>query len=160
MTPADRRWHCCTVAPQPSIQNVCLEKGLIFTSKGADEPGALLWDFLHIVLHKISNPGYQDFHILIKPPNKCVSVHLNWILAAAIVTVSYFRFKMKHFKLWEVINNKINSQHRGRNHFSKNTTSNHLQELLSAFLLFWKRQTSFLLSFNILLSSTFCPELP
>lgn len=90
MTPADRGWHCCTVALQPSIQNVWLEKGLIFTSKGADEPDALLQDFLDVVLHKISNPGYQDFHLLIKPPKECVSVHLNWVLAAAIVTVSYF----------------------------------------------------------------------
>lgn len=52
MTVTDRGWHCCTVAPQPSIQNVSIyKKGLVFTQKGAEEPDALLEDFLEIVLH-------------------------------------------------------------------------------------------------------------
>lgn len=83
---ADRGWHCCTVAPQPSIQNVSIyKKGLVFTRKRADEPDALLQDFLEIVLHKISNLGYQKFCILIKPQKECVSMHLNWILGVDIV---------------------------------------------------------------------------
>lgn len=52
MTVTDRGWHCCTVAPQPSIQNLSIyKKGLVFTRKGAQEPDALLEHFLEIVLH-------------------------------------------------------------------------------------------------------------
>jgi len=51
---ADRGWHCCTVAPQPSIQNVSIyKKGWVFTRKGADEPDALLQDFIEKGLHTI-----------------------------------------------------------------------------------------------------------
>lgn len=83
---ADRGWHCCTVAPQPSIQDVSIyKKGLVFTRKGADKPDALLQDFLEIVLHKISNLGYQEFYILIKPPKECVSMYRNWMSALVIV---------------------------------------------------------------------------
>lgn len=46
-------------------------------------------------------------------------------------------------KLWEIINNTINSQHHGSNHFHKNSTRKHLKTLLSTFLLYWKMQTSF-----------------
>lgn len=46
-------------------------------------------------------------------------------------------------KLWEIINNTMNSQHYGSNHFNKNSTSKNLKKLLSTFLLFWKCKLPF-----------------
>lgn len=78
----DRGWHCCTAALQPSNQNVSIyKKVLVFTRKGADEPDALLQDFLEIVLHKISDLGYCEFYILIKnPKDNVIACTLNCML--------------------------------------------------------------------------------
>ena len=67
-----RGWHCCTVAFQPSTQNVSIyKKGLVFTRKGKDEADALLQDFLEIILQlKKKKLGYQEFYILIKSPKR------------------------------------------------------------------------------------------
>lgn len=62
---------------------------------------------------------------------------------------------MKQLKLWEVINSTVNSQHRGSNNFSKNSTSNHLQELLSFIL-----EKANLISSKLYYFTTFRPELP
>lgn len=92
----DRGWHCCTVAPQSSIQNVSIyKKRLVFTRKGTDEPDALLQDFLEIVLHKTSNLGCQEFYILIKPPKECINMHLNRMLAVDIVRALLFILDLK-----------------------------------------------------------------
>lgn len=59
MTFADRGWHCCTVASQPSIQNVSIyKKGLVFTRKGADKPDAFLQDSLETFLYRITDWGF------------------------------------------------------------------------------------------------------
>lgn len=70
-----RGWHCCTVAFQPSTQNVSIyKKGLVFTRKGKDEADALLQDFLEIILQlkkkQKKKQGCQEFYILIKSPKR------------------------------------------------------------------------------------------
>lgn len=75
--------HCSFSA---FIQNVSIyKKGLVFTRKGADEPDALLQDILEIILYKRTDLGFWEVCMLIKPPEECVNMHLNWMLAVDTV---------------------------------------------------------------------------
>lgn len=86
MTFAVGGWHCCTAASQPSFQNVSIKKRAWYLP-GREQMNQMhcCKIFLEIILYKRKDLGFWEVYMLIKPPEECVNMHLNWMLAVDTV---------------------------------------------------------------------------